>query len=128
MMHGETKVPRAWTAFFLGVLSVFLPFIGGALVENVGEAVGAVLALMLLAAYFFVCQFRLSRGNPNALRKDWPIMLALDAVPLLMVLIMALVEKWPVILSQGFGILLSCCGGTFAGAFAASRAARRTGS
>src|SRR5512135_2723489 len=104
MMHGETKVPRAWTAFFLGVLSFFLLFIGGALVENVGEAVGAVLALMLLAAYFFVCQFRLSRGNPNALRKDWPIMLALDAVPLLMVLIMALVEKWPVILSQGFGI------------------------
>jgi hypothetical protein len=126
-MRGETKVPRGWKAFFLGVLSFFLLFIGGALVENVGDAVGTVLAFVLLAAYFFICQFRLSRGNPNALRKDWPVMAALDAVPLMMVLIMALVEKWPVILSQGLGILLSCCGGTFAGAVAASGAARRTG-
>jgi len=86
-MHGETKVPRAWIAFFLGVLSFFLLFIvGEALVENVGEAVGMVVAFILLAAYFFICQFRLSRGNPNALRKDWPIMLAFDAVPLLIVL------------------------------------------
>ena len=108
------------------MLSFFLLFIGGALVENVGEAAGTVVAFILLAAYFFFCQFRLSHGNPNALRKDWPIMLALDAIPLLMFLIIALVEKWPVILSQGFGILLFCCGGTFAGAFAASRAARRT--
>ena len=100
-MHGETKVPRVWIAFFLGVLSFFLLFIGEPLVENVGEALGTVVAFILLAAYFFICQFRLSRGNPNALRKDWPIMLALDAVPLLMVLITALVEKWPVILFSG---------------------------
>lgn len=119
-MSGGTKVPRAWMAFFLGVLSFFLFFV-------ILETVGLVVAFILMALYFFICQFRLSRGNPDALRKDWPIMLALDAIPLLMILGMVLVEKWPVILFQGLGILLSCCGGTFAGAFAASQAARRTG-
>jgi hypothetical protein len=42
-----------------------------------------------------------------------------------MVFIMVLVEKDPVTRYQGLGILLFCCGGTFAGAFAASRVARR---
>ena len=125
-MHGETKVPRGWTAFFLGVLSFALLFIvGGPIAEKVGEAVGSIIMFILLAAYFFICQFRLSRGLPDALRKDWPIMLALDAVPLLMVFIIELVGKDPVTRYQGLGILLFCCGGTFAGAFVASLDARR---
>jgi hypothetical protein len=127
MMYGGTIVPRAWKAFFLGVLSFFLFFIVGELFMSVGEAMGLVAALILMAGYFFICQFHLSRGNPDALSQDWPIRLALDAIPLLLILIMLLAEKWPAILFQGLGILLSCCGGTFAGALAASRAARRTG-
>jgi hypothetical protein len=88
--------------------------------------VGLIPTFILLAVYFFFCQFRLSRGHSDALRQDWPIMLALNAVPLLMVFGIVLVQTWPVILSQGLGIFLACCGGTFAGALAASRAARRT--
>jgi len=117
---------KALMAFFLGLLSFILfMFVGEAAMYHIGEAVGLFVALILMAAYFFICQFLLSRGNPNAHRKDWPIMLALDSVPLLLVFIMALAERREVILSQGLGILISCCGGTLAGAVAASVAARR---
>ena len=113
-------------AFLLGVLSFFLMFLlGETAIHYFGDA-GLIPTFILLAAYFFFCQFRLSRGHTDALRQDWLIMLALDAVPLLMVFGIVLAQTWPVILSQGLGILLSCCGGTFAGALAASRAARRT--
>jgi len=67
----------------------------------------------------------LSRGNPDAYRKDWLIMLGLDATLLLVFLNTVLAERREVILSQGLGILLSCCGATFAGAVAASLWARR---
>jgi len=113
-------------AFLLGLLSFFLMmFIGEFLVKPLGETMGLLATFSALAVYFFICQFMLSRGKPDALRTDWRIMLALAAVPLVCVVIMALVEKADVILAQGTGILLASCGGTFAGAFAASRAARR---
>jgi hypothetical protein len=54
-------------------------------------------------------------------------MLALDAILLLDVFVMVLVEKREVALTQGLGILLFCCGGIFAGAAVASLAARRRG-
>jgi asparagine N-glycosylation enzyme membrane subunit Stt3 len=104
-------------AFCLGLLGIFLSFVGA-------EA-GLLAAFILIGAYFLTCQFLLSRGNVNAYRKDWPIMLAMVATFLVMIVIMALVEKQEVVLSQGLGFLLSCCGGTYAGAVAASLIARR---
>jgi hypothetical protein len=118
-------MPKVLIAFFLGLFSIFLFFfIGEKLLHYYGN-VGLAAAFILMAAYFFICQFLLSRGNPNAFPKDWPIMLTLDAVLLLSLIPMALLESLEVILFQGLGILLSCCGGTLAGAFAASKAARR---
>jgi len=118
-------MPKIIAAFVLGILSFFLMFaLGETALHYFGDA-GLIPAFIVTAAYFFFCQFRLSRGHAEALRKDWPIMLALDAVPLLMVFGVVLTQTWPVILAQGLGILLSCCGGTVAGALAASRAARR---
>jgi len=112
-------------AFFLGLFSLFLfMFVGETLLHYYGN-VGLVPDFILMAAYFFICQFLLSRGNPNAFPKDWPIMLALDAVLLFCLIPMALLETQEVVLFQGLGILLSCCGGTLAGAFAASKAARK---
>jgi hypothetical protein len=64
-----------------------------------------------------------SRGNPNALFTDWPIILALDAFQLVMFNLVILFERLEVILSQGLGLLLSCCGATVAGAFIASKRA-----
>ena len=118
-------MPKALIAFFLGLFSFFLfMFIGEKSLYYYSD-IGLVAAFILMAAYFFICQFLLSRGNPDAFLKDWPIMLALDAVLLFCLIPMALSERLEVILFQGLGILLSCCGGTLAGAFAASKVARR---
>jgi hypothetical protein len=118
-------MPKALIAFLLGLFSFLLfMFVGETASYHLGD-VGFILAFILMAAYFFFCQFLLSRGNPYAYRKDWPIMLALDAILIVAVFIMVLVEKPQVVLSQGLGILLSCCGGTFAGAVVASLAARK---
>jgi hypothetical protein len=124
------KMTKPLTAFFLGLLSFFVFMaVGEAAMYSIGEAVGLILALILMLAYFFICQFFLSRGNPDAYRRDWPIMLALDAGPLLLVVIILIAweNRGAVFLSQGLGILVSSSGGTFAGAVAASRSARRKG-
>ncbi len=92
----------------------------------VGETVGPVARFVALAAYCCLCQFFLSRKNADAYRTDWLIMLALNAIVLGAVFIMVLVEKWPVILSQGPGTLLGACGGTYLGAVMASLSAKRT--
>ena len=109
---------RSVRALGLGFLAFFLFMF-------VGEALGLVTASVLMAVYFSTCQFLLSRGNVDAYRADWLVMLALDATLLVAGLVMVLVERRDVILSQGPGIVLSCCGGTYAGAVAASLAARR---
>jgi hypothetical protein len=109
----------------MGVLSFFLFFaIGETASYNLGDA-GLVLAFILMAAYFFFCQFRLSRGNPDAYRKDWPVMLALDITWIALFISIVLTETREVVISQGLGILISCFGATWAGAFAASMKARR---
>lgn len=117
---------RAWIAFLLGLGGLFLyMFIGESFSDYYGENAGYAAVFILVTAYFFICQFFLSRGNPNAFLKDWPIMLALDAVLLFCLIPMASCETQEVVLAQGSVILLSCCGGTLAGAFTASRVARR---
>jgi hypothetical protein len=116
---------KASIAFFLGLFSFFLFMFVGEAAMQVNEAIGPFVALILMAAYFFICQFLLSRGHTDVFRKDWRIMLVLNAMPLLLVIIMVLAERREVVLSQGLGLILSCCGGTLAGAAAASLAARR---
>ena len=112
-------------AFLIGVFSFFLFFaIFEAASENLGDA-GEVLAFILMAAYFFFCQFRLSRGNPDAHRKDWPVMLALDIPWIALFIGMALTERREVVVAQGLVILVGCFGATWTGAFAASMKARR---
>ncbi len=114
-------------AFFLGLFSPFvLFFMGEKLSDRYGD-MGAFVTFVVLFAYFFTCQFFLSRGNPDAYRTDWRIMLLLDGILLLLLIPMVLMEKREVILSQGLGILVACCGGTWTGAFAASMKARRRG-
>ena len=105
-------------AFLLGLVSFLV-------LMFIGETFGLLATFSSLAVYFFLCQVLLSRGNPDALRKDWRIMLALNAVMLISIVIMSLVEKRAVVFSQAPGILLASCGGTLAGALAASWAARR---
>ena len=116
---------KIFKAFLMGFLSFFLFFaIGEVGSENLGDA-GEVLGFILMAAYFFFCQFRLSRGNPDAYRKDWPVMLALDILWIALFIAMVLTERREVVISQGLVILVGCFGATWAGAFAASMKARR---
>jgi len=117
---------KVFMAFLLGLFAFFLfMFIGETGMSRLGDVAGLIVAFILMAAYFFICQFLLSRGNPDAYRKDWPVMLALDAILLVALFFMILAERREVVLSQGLGILIFCCGATFAGAVAASIAARR---
>jgi hypothetical protein len=120
---------KALGAFFLGVLSFVVFMFGGEVaMYHIGEAVGLFVVLILMAAYFFICQFLLSRGNPHAFRKDWPIMLVLNATIIVVLFVSVLVEKQgAVFLVQALGILLACFAGTIAGAVVASLAARRRG-
>lgn len=123
-MGGQMK--RILSAFGLGLLFFFLLFlVGEGLGLELPDFVVVLLMFVLSAAYFFICQFFLSRGNPHAFPKDWPVMLALDAVWIISFIIMILVEKRGAILGQGLPILVGCLGGTWAGAFAASMKARR---
>lgn len=91
-----------------------------------GDVAALIVTGIVMLAYFFFCQLLLlSRGNPNALRKDWVIMLELGAGAIFVAFITAVAEKREVFLTQGLGFLLVWFVGTFAGAVAASLAARK---
>jgi hypothetical protein len=121
------EIAKAIVALFLGAFSFFLGFaIGEPLTYKFGDT-GFIPTFAILLAYFFVCQFALSRGNPAVFKKNWANMLALDTVPLLVVAYLGV--QWEnhgaVFWTQGLGFLVSSLGGTLAGAVAASLAARR---
>ena len=120
-MHNKGVL--AFAALLLSVLSFPLFGIFGEVFTNLLGIAGFVVMFIVMAAYFFVCQFRLSHGNTDALRKDWPIMSALNAVPLVLA-ILQVDEKWPES-HLGLPILMAGLGGALAGAVVASRAARK---
>jgi uncharacterized membrane protein len=121
MLGKGEQMKRAIIGFLLGFLSPLIFFVIGETLLIYLGLTGYYATFLLIAACFFICQFQLSRGHANALRKDWPIMLALNVVPLLTAIIMAMGDD----LAPGFGVLLSCCGGTFAGAVVAAQIARK---
>ena len=118
---------KVFGAFILGVLSFVVFMFVGETADNIFGAIAAFIAtFILMAAYFFICQFLLSRGNPHAFCKDWPIMLVLNATIIVVLFVSVLVEKQGVVfLILALGILLTCFAGTIAGAVVASLAARR---
>ncbi len=113
-------------AFVLGVLSFVVFMFVGETADNFFGVKGAPIAtIILMAAYFFICQLLLSRGNPHALRKDWPIMLVLNSAIIVVLFVSVLVEEQgAVFLIQALGILLACFAGTIAGAVVAAQIAR----
>ena len=106
--------------FGLSSIFVFL-FIASIATGLWGDTPAALMVTaILMMAYFFICQFFASRGNPHPFRKDWPMTLSLGAGAILVALGTALVEKREVFLTQGLGFLLVWFVGTLAGAAAAS--------
>ena len=121
----RSLVWRMVVAAALGLLSVPLFFAIGYTVPFHHGALGLTITFIAMAIYFFSCQFFLSRGHPNALFNDWPIMLALITVWIIILTTMAIVEGREEVLSHTLGILFSCFGCTLAGAYMASLRARR---
>jgi hypothetical protein len=113
-------------ALFLGLISYFLFMFTLETVAPIFRGIGAIiLSVIVMMAYFFICQFLLSRGNPHALFKDWPIMLALGAVGIVIPIFTDPNEGRGIFLTQRLGSLILCFVGILGGAFAASLAARR---
>jgi hypothetical protein len=115
-------------AFLLGVLSVPVVIVFVELGEqgkNLSGWPGVFGLCIVTAAYFFICQLWLSRGNPHAFLNDWPIMLLLNAVLFLFLFTGFFVPENlnATYAVQSFPILLVCFAGTLAGAFVASRKA-----
>jgi hypothetical protein len=76
---------KVLVAFVLGVLSFLLMFGLGAIFLDSGKIgnFAAECALSLgMGACFLISQYFLSRGNPQALRKVWPLIVAMNILPL----------------------------------------------
>ena len=106
-------------SLFLGLVSVFLMFF-------LGETWGERAMFPGLAAYFLISQYFLSRGNPQAICKDWPYILALN-LPLLASDITCLIVEpntntGAKLSALCMGILAVAC--SYAGAGVAARTAR----
>jgi len=104
----------------LGLLSPFVFIIGAEPFEAPGktsiqEVLGGCLAVAL---YLAVCQFMATRNSSSGFRADWPILAAMMAPVLAMVLFMAAVEKGDVVLAQGVPMLLAGLIGCLAGSVA----------
>jgi hypothetical protein len=128
------RIRRKWKvvlAFFLGVLSVALLFglaegVGDLLPERwKGSFIHVVIFVIGMGGYFLVSQYLLSRGNPQAVRKDWPIIIAMNFTPLCVTIITLVVEpnKGSALQMLLVAILTMAC--SYAGAAVAARAARQ---
>jgi hypothetical protein len=72
-------------AFILGLISFFLMF-------ALGEGLGIGAAFLGIAIYYLISQYFLSRGNPQALFKDWLIILILNSVLLVTSVLVLIIE------------------------------------
>ena len=90
----------------------------------VGEVWGEYAMFIGLAPYFLISQYLLSRGNPQAVRKDWPSILALNLPLLVSDIICLIVEpnKGAKLSALCLAILAVSC--SYAGAGLAARTAR----
>ena len=84
---------KVLVAFILGVLSFLLLFGLGSALEGatlngaLGKASGkyaeyalTAALVIVIGAYFLIAQYFLSRGNPQALRKVWPLIIAMNFI------------------------------------------------
>jgi hypothetical protein len=97
-------------------------FIGPRPIFALAHFKGTLLFLGCLGGYFLVAQYLLSRANPQAISKDWPIILALNWALLVAALVAMLVEHRHAVLETACVALfaLAC---SFIGAALAPRKA-----
>jgi hypothetical protein len=104
-------------AVILGLFSFFLMFF-------LGEGWGYYALFIGMGAYFLIAQYFLSRGNRQALRKDWPLIIALNFTLLSATIICLVVEpnKGAKLATLCLAILAVAC--FYVGAALAARTAR----
>ena len=109
---------KVFVAVILSVLSFFLMFF-------LGEGFGDYALFIGMGAYFLISQYFLSRGNPQALRKDWSSIVALNFTLLISTIICLVVEpnKGAKLETLCLAILAVAC--SYAGAALAARTARQ---
>lgn len=130
----KTHIPRAPLAFGLGMLGVVVTWV---LAESRDAEETLHAYCKVQAAWCFICQFLLSIGNVRAHRNDWPIMLALNAITLLIVMgslvaggihalsRLSLNLNWSDVREYAL-LLMAPASGTYAGAVLASVLTRLT--
>ena len=95
-MHKATIPLKVVVAFFLGVVSIFLLFLLDEVAigprPTFSGGIGAVIFFSGVGGYFLISQYFLSRGNPQAVRKDWPIIFALNFTLLFLAIICLVFE------------------------------------
>ena len=105
-------------AFFLGLIAFVLLF-------NLAEAFGVYASYIGMAAVCFILQYLLSRGNPRAVRQDWPMILAMNSLSLFVGIMALLLEPNRGAALEGALIAPFGIAGAFVGAAVAARAARK---
>ena len=101
----------------LGLLSPLVFIMGAEPFEARGEtSIQEILAgCIAVALYLAVCQFMATRNSSSGLRDDWPILAAMVAPPLAVVLF---IFERDAVLTQGVPMLLAGCIGCLAGSVA----------
>ena len=129
-MNKTMKVVKIVVAVLLGLFSFVLWINLAADIRVVPEKdprakfINGGLVLAVMAAYFFICEYLLSRRNPQTVWKHWPTILALTSMLILLpVLVLTSGETIDnVMQAVGLAIFAVVC--SCAGAAVAARAAR----
>ncbi len=134
----NSRMSRNWKmllAFGLGVLLVVQTYAlfwlaCSVLSSELGD-VAKWLCILVGAMWFcfLVAQFLISRGNPRAVRQDWPVIAALNFAPFCSVIIVWVLVTGTAALAMlvAANITLGCsCAGAALAAFIARRRTRKT--
>ena len=124
---------KIFLASILGVLSFFLLFGLGAASEGAalngasgkfGEYALTAALVVVLGAYFLIAQYFLSRGNPQALRQVWPLIIAMNFILLCAPILCLVLETKGAALGTLLLVMFTvAC--SYAGAALAARTARQ---
>ena len=121
---------RTLWAFFLGLPSFLLIFFFAdkflwALDHGGAVKIWGLFLVVGGGGCFLILSYLLSRGNPRAIRKGWPIILALNITPLFMLVMTVVLERQLGPVLSALGILMFTVLSSFAGAALAQQVTRR---
>jgi len=124
-----SKACRILVAFLLGLVSFPLMFLLGegvsipSSIQAAGYIEGGIF-ISVLGGYFFISGYLLSHRNPQAIRKDWFIILTLTFTLIVTAVVAFIVEPNRSAVMGTVGMAVLAVALSFSGAALAARAAR----